>query len=160
RQHARGGPPRKSNKQHRLWANAGFDEPGNAINESPGLTGSCSRNDQERPVDRGHRLVLRFVQGSLVVDLKQSLRGSGDRLQDQPGFYGAAWPAGFQVTPELLNLLEGFLDLLITFLWLFGQGPGDDRGQVARQIGADGMRGPGILMQDRMHRVDVALAGE
>ena len=61
-----GGPPAESDEQDPIWRYAGFDDPGQAGHEGPGLAGARSGHDEQGRAIVLHRGQLRRIQPSIV----------------------------------------------------------------------------------------------
>ena len=59
--HLLGGAPGESEQEDRARIDALIDQMGDAVDQRASLAGAGAGDDQQRPLDRGRRLVLRLV---------------------------------------------------------------------------------------------------
>ena len=72
-QHFRGGLAGKGQQQHGFGRHTVFDQIGDPVNQCPRLARPGAGHAQDRPLDRGHGLVLRWIELFFKVHAGQSV---------------------------------------------------------------------------------------
>ncbi len=86
-QHLLGRLPRERQQQDAPRRHAGLDQPRDAVHQRPRLAAAGAGDDEHRAVERGRRVVLRFVQLARIVDLVSTRRARLRRLAQRVGFH-------------------------------------------------------------------------